>query len=154
VSYSEIRAAGWDDACSATGLAPGALLARHFRAARKLLERQRVYVWNDAFDPYHNAREDRYFVRGSLAGSWEGLGPDVTVINWNFDHSAASLRFFAERGHRQILAAYYDGDPDAVAERVQQAQSVRGIEGVMYATWRRNFDDLERFAGAARRAWR
>jgi hypothetical protein len=154
MSYSEIRAGGWDDACSRTGLAPGVQLARHVRSARQLLGDVRPYVWNDAFDPFQNATDGRYLVRGSWAGSWEGLESDVTVINWNFDHPQASLSFFAQRGHRQILAAYYDGDPAAVGDRVQRARGVRGVEGVLYATWRRRFDDLERFAEAARRAWR
>ena len=36
-----------------------------------------IYVWNDMFDPFHNAVNDYYLVRGDLKGSWEGLPKDV-----------------------------------------------------------------------------
>ena len=47
----------------------------------------------------------------AAARSWEGLDPDVVILNWNGARKEASLRFFAARGHRQIVAGYYDGDP-------------------------------------------
>jgi len=32
------------------------------------------------------------------------------VSNWNGGKAAASLKWFAERGHSQVIAGYYDGD--------------------------------------------
>jgi L-arabinose isomerase len=109
------------------------------------------------FDPHHNARDGYYLCRTTLAGSWEGLDKSISIANWNFGHRDKSLAFFAERGHKQMIAGYYD-DPN-VEQRVDQwRQAARGTENiaaVMYTTWRGNYNDLERFAKAVRSAeWR
>jgi hypothetical protein len=154
VSYSEIRALGADSSCIRTGLTPGKLVARHVAQAIGLLPGAQIYVWNDIFDPLQNARPGYYLVAGDLAGSWEGLEPRVTVMNWNHGHMRESLEFFANRGHAQVIAGYYDGDPEEIRDLIGQAQGIRGVEGVMYATWENDYDDLEAFANAARDAWK
>ena len=74
-----------------------------------------AYTWSDMFDPHHNAvKKDYYLVAGDLGGSWDGLSKDVVIVNWNFDKRDASLKFFADRGHRQVIAGYYDADPAQV----------------------------------------
>jgi len=153
VSYSEIRALGTDSSCIRTGLTPGQLVARHVGQAIALLPGSQVYVWNDIFDPFQNAKPGYYLVGGDLAGSWEGLPRDVIVMNWNHGHMRESLEFFAGRGHRQVIAGYYDGAPEEIGDLIRAARGVRGVEGVMYATWENDYDDLEAFATAARAAW-
>jgi len=64
-----------------------------------------------------------------------------------------SLKFFAGRGHRQILAGYYDGDPARIVEWLRDAAKVQGVIGVMYTTWKHDYRDLERFARILR-PWR
>jgi hypothetical protein len=98
------------------------------------------------FDPYHNARDRYYLVRGNLAGSWEGLDPSVIVVNWNFGKRDDSLAFFANRGHRQIIAAYYDGPLERTRQWLESAQRVKGVTGIMYTTWRNRYEELEAFA--------
>ena len=148
--YDEIRALNWDESCRRRGMTPGALLADNARRCLKLLEGSTVYVWNDMFDPYHNAVRDYYLVNGDLSGSWEGLTPEVVIVNWNAGKAAASLRFFASRGHRQILAGYYDRKPEEMRGWLEAARGVKGVTGVMYTTWRENFGDLEAFARVCR----
>jgi hypothetical protein len=91
-------------------------------------------------------------VASTLAGSWEGLDPAIRIANWNAGKRDASLPFFAGRGHKQILAAYYDAaDTRAqLQEWLTSAAKVQGVEGVMYTTWRQNYKDLETFAGVLR----
>ena len=66
------------------------------------------------FTPRHNAypfeRRHRYYylVNGNWDGSWEGLPKDVIIMNWSANPEG--LKWFAERGHKQILCGYYDGD--------------------------------------------
>jgi len=148
MQYDEIRSMNWDESCRRRQLTPGQILAEHVRRARRLLEGSTVYVWNDMFDPYHNAVRQYYLVNGDLAGSWEGLGRDIVIVNWNAPRKNASLRFFARRGHRQIIAGYFDGKPEAIREWLSAARGVPGVIGVMYTTWRPQYDDLEAFARA------
>jgi hypothetical protein len=104
------------------------------------------------FDPHHNAKNQFYLVRGDLAGSWEGLPKDMLIINWNSGDAAKSLPFFAQRGHGQVLAGYYDAPPDRIKTWLaagDTAKSTPSIRGVMYTTWQNNFSDLEKFAAAA-----
>ncbi len=146
MSHDEIRALNQDEGCAARKLTPGELLADNVRRCVKLLEGGEVYVWSDMFDPFHNAHDDYYLVRGDLAGSWLGLDPKVTVVNWNFDHRADSLAFFAGRGHRQVIAGYYDGAVGNVRQWLSAAAGVKGVTGIMYTTWRGDYDNLEAFA--------
>jgi hypothetical protein len=148
--HDEIRTLNWDASCERRGRTPGALLADHARRCVRWLEGSTVYVWSDMFDPYHNAIRNFDLVRGDLAGSWEGLPRDVVIVNWNGSHRDASLRFFARRGHRQIIAGYFDGAPDDVRDWLRSARGVPGVIGVMYTTWRGRYDDLEAFARAVR----
>jgi hypothetical protein len=99
------------------------------------------------FDPTHNAVKDYYLVNGTLEGSWEGLDRSVILANWNAGKARASLDFFAKRGHRQVLAGYYDSD-DNLATWNAAAKGVPGVIGFMYTTWQSRFDDLERYGKA------
>ena len=54
-----------------------------------------IYVWNDMFDPFHNAHDHYALINGDLSGSWEGLDKDVIIANWYFDRRDENLPFFA-----------------------------------------------------------
>ena len=110
-----------------------------------------IYVWSDMFDPYHNAKKaGRYYLvkgDGPWYGSWQGLDKDVTIVNWNSDpgERVASPKHFAERGHRQILAGYYDGPVAAINGWLKDSRPFPGVCGVMYTTWQNQYRDLEAF---------
>jgi hypothetical protein len=150
MSHDEIRVLNWCAACQRRGLDAGALLADNVRTCVGLLREVnpggRIYVWSDMFDPHHNAHDDYYLVRGNLAGSWDGLDRDVIIVPWYFDKRAESLKWFADRGHRQMIAGYYDAAPERVRDWLAAAAQVQGVEGVMYTTWEQKYGDLERFA--------
>ena len=110
-----------------------------------------VYVWSDMFDPHHNAMKDYYLVHGSLASSWEGLDPSINIANWNFDHRDESLKFFAKRGHRQLIAGYYDSPPENITKWLDSAAKSGSVDAVMYTTWQGNYTDIERFAEIVKR---
>jgi hypothetical protein len=58
-----------------------------------------------------------------------------------------ALKWFSDRGHPQIIAAYYDGNVSKNLERWQTAaDGVSGIIGYMCTTWRNHYDDMETFA--------
>lgn len=153
MSHDEIRVANWCDACRKRRLSPGQMLAdnvsRCVQMIRKVNPKAQVLVWSDMFDPNHNAHASYYLVNGSWAGSWLGLPRDVIVVNWYFDKRKQSLPWFARRGHRQVLAGYYDGPVDQIRTWLDDARGLPGIIGVMYTTWAQRYDDLEAFAKAA-----
>ncbi|HEV8379424.1 MAG TPA: hypothetical protein VGP99_11290 [Tepidisphaeraceae bacterium] len=150
MSHDEIRTWNWDEACMKRNMDAGEILAVNVRQCTKLLEGSRVYVWSDMFDPFHNAHGDYYLVRGDFKGSWEGLDPSVTILNWNFGKRDQSLKFFAEWGHKQIIAGYYDAPVGQVKKWLEAAKKVKGVEGVMYTTWKGNYRDVEEFARVVR----
>jgi hypothetical protein len=100
----------------------------------------------------HNAAErdePYYLVNGDWSGSWAGLEPEIGVVNWNRGAARRdSAAFFAERGHRQILAGYYDAAPGRFTDRAWLADlsGLSGIDGVMYTQWGSGFDGIEAWA--------
>jgi hypothetical protein len=150
MSHDEVRTLNWDDSCCKRKLDAGRIVAENVSACTKLLEGSTVYVWSDMFDPFHNAHADYYLVRGDLARSWEGLDPSVVIVNWNFGKRDDSLKFFADRGHKQVIAGHYDGKPEQAKEWLASAARVRGVIGIMYTTWRQEYRDLEAFAAQVR----
>ena len=125
MSHDEIRVANWCQACQSRKRTPGQLLAGNAQMCTSILKgvnpQARVVVWSDMFDPHHNAVDKYYLVNGSLKESWEGLAPGVIIANWNGDKAAESLKFFADRGHSQVIAGYYDGDDLTNFERWDSA---------------------------------
>ncbi|MDA1230757.1 MAG: hypothetical protein O2856_08285 [Planctomycetota bacterium] len=154
LSHDEIRVANWSAADEQSGKSAGELLADNVRRSVEVIQKRSpqagICVWSDMFDPHHNARDKFYLVRGDLAESWKGLPSDVTMMNWNHGQAKDSLPFFGQRGHKQILAGYYDQAPTAIRGWLSLAKPETRVDGVMYTTWQSNYKDLEAFA---RTAW-
>ena len=150
MSHDEIRVFNWCDACQKRNMDAGAMLADNVRTCTHILKEinpgGKVYVWSDMFDPNHNAHKNYYLVRGDFTGSWEGLDKDVIIVPWYFEKRAESLKFFAERGHKQVIAGYYDAPPQQVTKWLDAAKPYPGVVGVMYTTWQGKFSDLEKFS--------
>jgi len=147
MNHDEFRVLNQDESCQKTGKTPGQLLADNAHFCANLLDGTTVYTWNDMFDPFHNAVKGPYYlVKGPFTDSWEGLDKSVVIMNWNFGHRDESLKFFADRGHRQVLAAYYDEKPEKVKDWLSSASKVDGVIGVMYTTWRNDYSQIEAFA--------
>ena len=151
MSHDEFRCCNWDDSCQRRRQTPGEMLAENLRACTKLVTPQQAYVWSDMFDPYHNAVKGPYYlVNGPWSGSWEGLDKDVVVMNWNYGKRDESLKFFADRGNKQVIAGFYDGPMSDWKNWLASAAKVPGIVGYMYTTWRHDYGQLEEFARLSR----
>lgn len=152
MSHDEIRVAGWCRACRQAGQTPGAILADNTRRCVDILKeinpKARIVVWSDMFDPNHNAVDRYYLVNGSWTESWKGLPADVTIANWNGGKAAASLKWFADRGHSQIIAGYYDGDLNDFKKWREAAKGVPNVTGFMYTTWENKYGLLEAYGKA------
>lgn len=158
--YDEIRTQGWDAACVARKLTSAEILSSSIHRSITLIRRadpgKPIYTWSDMFDPNHNARKrGPYFLvkgDGPWYGSWESLPPDVTIINWQMDTDTRrdTLKHFSRRGHHQILAGFYDGNPGAISGWLHDAAGIHGLDGVMYTTWQGNFQHTATFLKAAK----
>jgi hypothetical protein len=156
MSHDEMRVMNQCALCQSKGLTPGELLAWNVRQAADLIRRARpdaeIWVWNDMFDPMHNAVDHYYAVNGTLAGSWKGLAKDIGIVNWHGALEGRNCKFFADLGLRQILSGYYDGDQDgaAIAKWRDNTKTVPGIVGALYTTWEDKYDAMDAWA---ERAW-
>ena len=149
MSHDEIRVLNQDESCQKTAQTPGQILAANAKFCTALLTDtgRPIHVWNDMFDPFHNAVKGPYYlVNGDYAGSWEGLDRSVTILNWNFSKRDQSLKFFADRGHKQVIAGYYDHAPEQINQWLDSAARVEGVVGVMYTTWKSDYSNVEKFA--------
>jgi hypothetical protein len=156
MSHDELRVAGQCGLCKSDKVTAGQVLAENVRRCAAIIRRAEpdaeIFVWSDMFDPNHNAVDKYYLVGSTLAGSWEGLDPAVRVMDWYFEMRDKSLAFFAGRGHRQLMAGYYDtSDLKANVDGWRAAAAkVAGVEGLMYTTWENKYKDLEEFARLAK----
>lgn len=153
MSHDEIRVANWCEACHQRNMTPGQMLADNAKRCvdmiRAVNPKAQIFVWSDMFDPHHNAHDDYYLVNGTWADSWEGLSKDVVIVNWYFGKRKENMPWFAQRGHTQILAGYYDGSPQQIRTWLDDGKDVPNVLGVMYTTWVNRYTDLEAFAKAA-----
>jgi hypothetical protein len=152
MAHDEMRVMNWCPACAKRNITPGKMLAENvadcFKIIRELDPQKPVLVWHDMFDPNHNARDDYYLVNGSLKGSWEGLPKDVVIATWR--GKSETLKFFADRGHAQVLCGYYDknsreGVKKDVAMWLEAAKGIPNLTGICYTTWRGNYEFLEAY---------
>ncbi len=151
MAFDEIRVLNWDESCARRGLSPARIVAESAREAIRILREVNpggeIYTWSDVFDPYHNAHDHYCLVRGDLTGTWEGLDRDVIIANWYFDRREENMPWFAARGHRQLIAGYYDKMPERARDWLETARKIPGVVGIMYTSWYDNYQDLEVFAG-------
>jgi len=149
----EVRIGNWDESCQKRGLRPGQMLADKVRRSIAMIREVRpeadIWDWSDMFCPLENATGDYYALNGSWAGSWEGLTADIGIVNWGNELEGKNLKWFADRGHRQILAGYYDGDGYPIGKWLKAGEGLPGIVGAMYTTWRDDYSQLEAYAEQA-----
>lgn len=156
MQHDEIRVAGWCDLCRAAPNS-GELLRDNVKRCVSIIRNDvpeaGIIVWSDMFDPHHNAHGGFYHVRGTMAGSWNGLDDQVVLANWNHGKPARSFQHFDGRGHQQIVAGYYDRSnmqPNIRAWRDAAKNGERPLSAFMYTTWRKRYTDLEAFAKLVR----
>lgn len=155
LSHDEIRVTGWCAEAEASKKTPGERLAANIKRCTEIVRaaspKARIAVWSDMFDPHHNAVDKFYLVNGSWKGSWEGLPKDVMIANWN-QGKAESLKFFADRGHKQVIAGFYDTPGlQGFTGWDSAARGVPGVTGFMYTTWRADFKQIEAYGAAMQR---
>jgi len=150
LQYDELRVAGTDQRCRASGKTPGQLLRDHAKASiamcRRVSPNAVVSVWNDMFDPHHNATSKKYFhVIGSLEDAWDGIDRDVLIMDFN--DKVESFEYWSKRGNPQLVSGYFDNELGLQKEGdlIKKARQYPGVIGWVYTTWESNFKDLETY---------
>ncbi|MYN17790.1 hypothetical protein GTP81_13590 [Rugamonas sp. FT107W] len=148
IYHDEWRVMNWDPACN-TGTA-GAYLARTTRTLLDTfhsIKPMNMYIWNDMYDPKHNAKKEYFAVNGDLTdvlNKENGLTPDptFTIMNWIEENQVDSLKNFSEHGFKQMIALDYGDDKNLTKTRkwlaslsAADTQGVKKVEGFMYTTW-------------------
>lgn len=158
LNYDEIRVAGWEPQPDGKQLKPGELLAQHFKRAcelvRKHVPNAKLYTWSDMFTPHHNARPFSekgyyYLVNGNWDGAWEGVDKDIGILNW-YAPKTDGIKFFADRGHEQILCGFYDVKTteqmkNNIGNWMKVSAGQPKIHGFMYTTWHANYKHLDEY---------
>lgn len=152
MSHDEIRVAGWEPNQVERFETSGELFAFNIRRCFDIAHAEGgskpVYLWSDMYDPNHNAHENFYLVNNTIAGSWEGLDRRIIIMKWGGGKLARpGLEFFAGRGHRQMIAGYYDGNVKSNHRMwMEAAEGIPGIIGAMYTQWGSGYGKMEEFA--------
>ena len=150
MNVDEIRVAGWEEGDAK----PGQILAESTRKGIDIIHKRApgatVYTWTDMYTPLHNARPfsvsgPYYLVNGNFDDSWATLPKDVVMMMW-YSRDPSGVKWFADRGHTQILCGYYDGDmKENIQGWMRNSEGAPGVKGMMYTTWENNFDNLKPF---------
>jgi len=157
IGIDETRVINWCEGCQSRGLTAGGLLAyaagRIEQIAHEVNPQWKLITWSDMFDPNHNAHDDYFLARGTVAGSWDGLPAAWDIGNWNSGASRSeTLSFFSARTNRQILCGYYDepGPTYSIGDWLTDAKPYVGVYAVMYTTWQPDYTALEAWGQAVR----
>jgi hypothetical protein len=166
LDYDEMRQGNSCELCRSKNMTAGQLLAWNVEQTTQTLQAvwgaaTKFYFWDDMFNPFHNAVADYYDVEGDLSGSWAGLPPGTTIMQWNLGDLAHSLGFFSGSDPRQphameqIIAGYYDSGngTKAATDELQAAMGIKGVVGLMYTSWQDDYSQLAAYATAAKAAW-
>jgi hypothetical protein len=162
MGFDEWVNANWDPLCGSMSNYPngraGEYLANAELAAENILNsidpKMEKYIWNDMFDPYHNARDIYQSINGSLrtpVASWSKIPTDTVIFNWYSNNSTNNLKFWSGLDstypithHKQIIAGYYDtiNNVSGWLNLLTQAeqQGVTDVIGFMYTTWQNGLD--------------
>jgi len=149
MNYDEIRILGWEEQADGAKLSPGQILSQHIAKGVEIVKKYApgatTYTWSDMFDPRHNARRidgpGYYLCNGDFSGSWLGLPSEVVIMNWG-----GTGEWFAKRGHKQMLAAYYDQDAvQSVNRWLGRTYKLGNVVGMSYTTWQKKYDDIPAF---------
>ena len=148
LSMDEIRMGGTCAACRGRNMGEllGECITRQVQILRRHLPGVEIYIWSDMLDPNHNAHGDYYLVQGDFTGSWDHVPKDLIIAVWGGRPRPQSLRFFADRGFRTLIACYYDADDlKEVRQWLELARATPRVRGLMYTPWRKKYDLLPAF---------
>lgn len=155
LGFDEVRQGGWCKTCEQRKLTAGEILGDCITRLTEMIRSRDpdadVFVWSDMLDPNHNAGQSNFLFKGDFSGSWRHIPDDLIIACWWFEKRKKSLQHFDGLGYSTLAAGYYDAPtPEAAIENargwLEALRDTRGGVGIMYTTWREQYDDLEVFS--------
>ncbi len=161
MNFDEIRICGWENQSVTPGKTLADLTKRGYDMIRAADSKSVIYTWSDMYAPQQNAwpagwtnakgekmPANYYLLHGTWGGAEEGLPKDVVVCNWI--SSPDGLKFFADRGHSQVLCGYYDQTTTAgmktnITRWKKDSAGVKNILGFMYTQWGSGFGHMKEY---------
>ena len=149
--FDELRSANTCAACRARNVDMahliGDCLTRQREIVRKVSPDAVCYVWGDMLDPNHNANEGYAHTAGSFEGIADRIPKDLVICPWWGKKAEIQADYWAGKGFKMLAGAYYDDKTheNARAWRRAIARHPKLFTGWMYATWKHDFSELERF---------
>jgi hypothetical protein len=154
LNMDEIRMGGTCQACRGRNMGEllGECITKEAEILRSYVPSLEVYVWSDMLDPNHNAHGNYFLVDGDFSGSWEHVPKNLIMAVWGGAPREASLKFFADRGSRTLIACYYDAnDLKDVDGWLKLAGQTRKLRGFMYTPWQKKYNLLPEFGDLLRK---
>lgn len=150
LSMDEINNGGTCPLCAARKTDMAHIVAncvlRQHEIIRSVRPDAKIYAWSDAFDPWHNAKEQYGGCQGSFVGIWDLIPRDLSLVCWHFGIRDKDLPFFAARGLGIVAGAYYDAKDVSRDEKwVETLNRTKGATGLLYTTWEGRYGQLENF---------
>ena len=150
LSFDEVRTGGGCRDCLAIGDMAhvyAAFVKKCMATVRRLRPDAEFYLWNDMVDPNALVEDGKNAgMYSSMKGVWDLLPRDLGIGYWTYKWREEGTKFFAERGHPQLMCGYYD---EKVLKRslewMDLAARTPNCRGVMYCTWGDNWDLLGAF---------
>lgn len=175
LGMSEWRTAFWDDQCELYPKArtAGEYMAEMLRTTHNLIWEtspgRELYMWNDMYDPYHNAWKPYGMTNGGCLETWKNMDTNIVIMNWNacgLPWYEMSVRFYMGiddslnpegKVYRQILSVMDAGRVGTWMNVVDKAEKEggRGVIGISYVDWFANYSQMRavRDACIARGRW-
>ncbi len=155
LNMDEIRMGGTCRACRGRNMGEllGECITKEASILRSYAPSLQIYIWSDMLDPNHNAHGNYYLVDGDFTGSWDHVPKNLIMAVWGGEPREASLKFFAGRGSRTLVACYYDADDLKDVEGwLKLAGQTPKLRGFMYTTWRQKYSLLPAFGDLLRKS--
>jgi hypothetical protein len=154
LNMDEIRMGGTCRACRGhkMGELLGECITKQVEILRNYAPSLEVYVWSGMLDPNRDAHANYCLVDGDFTGAWEHVPRNLIMVVQGGAQLEASLRFFAGRGSRTLVACYADGDYLRQVENwVSLAAQTPKLRGFMYVPRQQNYSLLPGFADLLRK---
>lgn len=171
LAFDEMGAINWDPACGVMSSTISGQAGRYLAEKvigpteamiKAMYPDKRIIIWNDMFDPYHNAKVVQYQAsNGSFTtpvGSWEGIHDGTIISNWYNAGNTNNFKFWSglDRTHNQprrftqIIGGFYDTNSLSIdtqwRDLLAQAEreGVTDVKGYLYQSYRnpQNFSKL------------
>lgn len=177
-NLDEWRVAGWNEHCEMFKFqTAGEYMAKTMRSIETMLHGpvngsgngcRKIITVSDMFDPYHNSNPTYVACKGGTSKSWEGLGDNVIIFNWNMysncRYTKSSLRFFAGQDSlapnlrcKQLVMTQGPSYANLWCDILDdlEKEGFDGVTGMAWVTWRGDYSSIDATAAAhkARGRW-